>query len=528
MGKREKPQQLQRAGVEGRPPTPLTEISPGRRDAIATGDSLLLIGLAALLTLTYGYELFNVSLNADESYWATLSRDGLFREAVSGGRWVVAATILASPVTVAPALDVAVGLTGMTGGLWWLVRRLGGLSPKSAFLVLAVLVCLPWTALNLAFGLNARAFGVAFVCLAIYGQMLTQESRWRTIGAACAVATAFGAYEAFALGALSVAAMMLVLRPAGKTAFRAGLTLAAGVAASGIVTAVARTLLRVPANPYVDEAAQGWRHLFADPTGVIVTTGREVLSNTGLLGAIFGRSLPWLPLVALIATSMAIKAAWMPNRPAGRTFRILGLGIILAVPFLAQLIATDLPRRAMVYLPIVGVCLAIVGYQGVPHLRRPTRPMLFPAMAGICGLLIFGLASITSVTLQSADLVSARDRAVAFEIDEQIKSLSSAQASADRPVVVMASAGWPSSDAFPARELIGLSAYTSTPWFSAAYLKLQGVAVKAPTRVQYDQGIATLRGMPRYPQPGWVRIEGDLILVRIDDCSSAECAVTGL
>ena len=54
-------------------------------DRVALGDSVLILSLFALLMITYGFELFNVSLNADEAYWATLSRDTLFREAVAGG-----------------------------------------------------------------------------------------------------------------------------------------------------------------------------------------------------------------------------------------------------------------------------------------------------------------------------------------------------------------------------------------------------------------------------------------------------------
>lgn len=466
-------------------------------DRVALGDSVLILSLFALLMITYGFELFNVSLNADEAYWATLSRDTLFREAVAGGRWVLALTVLSSPVVVAPALDLAVGLSGMTLGLWWMTRRIGGMSLRAAFATLAVSVCLPWTALNLAFGLNAKAFGVAFVSLAAYGHLLQEMSHWSTAGAAFAVAVAFGSYEAFGLGALAVLGLCIVLNPTTRMATRAGLTLAGGITASVAITAILRIVFRVPANPYVNDAVQGWRRFISEPFDTLVGALGHVIQSTGLTGSVFGRSLPWL----------------------------LGLTLVVTGPLIGELAATDLPRRAMVYLPVVCTCLAVIAYRAFPFSIGLTLANQFRAIAALCGLLTFGLAALTSVALESSDLSASRDRHVAFQIDEQIKLTTPDRGSIPRAVIVMGSEGWRQNDAFPARELLGLSAFSSTPWFSASYLKLQGLAVKAPTPQQYDRAVELLSHMPRYPESGWVKVEEDLVLVRIDDCPTPQCTV---
>lgn len=493
--------------------------APSRAMPARLTDEWALLILAALLLLGYGAELVSTALVADEAYWGDLRRAELLRETLAGGRWGSALAVAILPTVVEPAVHQGLGLAMMTAALWWVARGRLAIGVAPALVVTAVAITLPWLALNVAFGLNALFLGFGFLAVAAACRLIDGHS-WRSLaGAVGCIALAYGCYEPMALAAIAAVGGLVAARRPHRI-IRAATSLGAGIALSLVVSRLARAVSGIPENPYVADVAAG-----LDPDrgvgSVAAALGRTV-RKTGLTGAIYGQTVPWLAILAVTGTVFALWWVW---RARDRWIGLAALAAVLAVPFLAELVA-DVPYRSMVYLP--WVCLSTAGL-ALPALRRAWggRPSPRWLAVGVAALAVASNLTLVSNTLASAQVTAERDRYLALRIDEEWRRITqSVGAPEARPVVTLAGQGWPESSWYPSRELIGLSTYPIAQHFGAASLRGMGVPALTPTKAQVERGTALLQTMPSYPQPGWVSIQEGLLLVRIDSCQavgSASC-----
>src|SRR6476646_660095 len=78
------------------------------------------LAVLATVLLTYGFELFNFNVSADEPLYWNVSRLDMMQIWNGQGRWGMGLVAWLLPSTNVPLVPLALGLALTTGALWWL------------------------------------------------------------------------------------------------------------------------------------------------------------------------------------------------------------------------------------------------------------------------------------------------------------------------------------------------------------------------------------------------------------------------
>jgi hypothetical protein len=158
----------------------------------------LMIYLAALAVLAFGYDLATFSLRIDSEFHAL--RFGAKREWIEQGRWgMYFLNAWLMPDAVMPFLPMLIGLLGLACGVLFFLLSLSGQRTPSDYLAAPLAIGCPLLAFGFYFTTLNYGLGVA---LAVAGAGLYALTRWRWSTAVWAIACfafAIGIYQATAL-----------------------------------------------------------------------------------------------------------------------------------------------------------------------------------------------------------------------------------------------------------------------------------------------------------------------------------------
>lgn len=489
------------------------EWAPGRDDLWPV------MALGTVTVLTYGYEVFNFNLTMDEPPFGNAGPKGRFALWMTHGRWVMAFASNLIPYDVVPGLSTGLGVILCVASLWFLSRRVLHMTPWVAAAVTAVGGTMPPLALHLSFMINAFGIGVGFVLVAVFGLLVMGEtasptSRWTIVGAGIAGGLAINTYDGLVFAVLTVSSAVVLARPNWHTLRR--------VAAAALASVLVGILLQVmaaiafPANRGYTVGVLQPSALLADPLGRAVAGLARSLSAVLPSGAIYPKQSPWLVLLLLLLIARAIPKIWGGGTRAVGFLAILG---VLASPVIAAFLAENLPFRSMMALPFTVMALvAIEPDIHAPKDRSRVDAFARAGFAGLMALTVLSNSAVTNSLFASSEASFRRDAYLAMRIDEERRRLvMEGDLDRDRQLVAVVTPrlSWPASSLNPPIENLSISLFSGESWRAVSFLQSQGVPVTHPNADQREMGRRELEDMPEYPQPGWVKIADELLLINL-------------
>lgn len=467
--------------------------------------------LAVIFTvlLTYGFELFNFNVSADEPLYWNVSRFDMMQIWNGQGRWGMGLTAWLLPSTNVPVVPLALGLLATAGALWWLARHELGLSEWEAAFATSLAVSLPALVFHLSYSINSLGLGLAYASCVAGCALARRPGSLPLLGAVALGAFAIGVYEGFAFVLVTVFLAVIWRTPTWDMAFRTGTVTCAAAALWFALSKLVTVNVPAGQSGYVGTIL-GLDGIAADPVG------RAVEAATRMIGILLER---WLyfgytnPLPAVVLACLfiaAVRVAWLrPRQQRALSFLVL-LGLVL-IPLVAAFLTKVLFQRSMVFLPTIFV---IVCALGLPAIRRHLSGRAGWLVMGVGVLAIAGNATLANGAYFSGTVVADDDMVVTSNVAASYRSL---PATFDGPlptVIAPRSEDFGRPDNWSARSSFEAGVMGSSG-DALKFLQMRGLDVTAPTTEQLERGAELLESMPVYPDPGYLQVEDGLLLINL-------------
>jgi hypothetical protein len=492
---------------------PRVPVTDGWLDRFRDIRSLPVILLVAALVLTYGYEVFSFNLTIDEDSTSTAGRFERAGWSVAEGRWGMALLTLFLSNPIAPVVSNGLGIA-LSGVAWWFIaRRLLTMPAWHAAFAAALGGTIPVLAFIFSFSTIAFAIGIGNLLLVVFFVGLGSRSWWLRAVAVLAAATAIGVYDTFLVAIAAVALGLVVKRPNFVTVALA----LGGTVLSLVVSRVVGAIVSFVVN----EPQTGYTGAFFDFAGLLDTprlraesAAHDVWGVVSLSTERFAISSPWLAISVIVILIAAVYALVVITAPLKeRIIRIVAVVALLALPYCVEAVASIVVLRSMFYLPIVLIVLASVASTGIERMTLRPRLVVESVIAVAVVLAVVGNATVANRSFSIAATTYSLDTDLAFDIGQQKDRLLDGDNLADLPVVVSGVHSWPEGAFTTTRETLGLSLFGFNPSRTSKFLRAHGVLVHEASKSQVSDAQDALRGMPEYPQPGWVALDDGVLIL---------------
>ncbi|WP_104083783.1 glucosyltransferase domain-containing protein [Cryobacterium sp. Y11] len=472
-----------------------------------------------VLAMAYGFEVFSFHLTLDEESFGETSSTEYAQIWLAQGRWAMAALTLLVPSPVVPVVSTFIGVT-LTGlALWTLCRRYFHMGPWQTVLSGALAATIPTLAFMFSFSTIAYGIGIGNILLVIYFAGMS-SSKWlnRGIGVV-ALVLAVGIYDSFLVAGAALAVALLFKRPQWSTAGFAVASLGLAYFVSKAVATVGQGIRGLSPDSYTNQFID-LVGLISDPAGRVRQALSSVRQVVTLSAERFGLHSPWLAIAlgALIVLA-AVSTFGVVGRRAKAT-RLSALAVLLLLPVGIEAVApTPVLLRSMIYLPIIVVVLAGLAVKGAELFSARVKYSVLAFVGAAIILAIVGQATISNRLFAASEMTYAQDQNLAFLIGLEKERLTDRPKVESIPVVFAGTHSWSEASLVPARETLGISFFAglggtdNLQQRNAAFLRSQGVAVRAATELEAEGANASLDAMPSYPAPGWMAYEGGVLLI---------------
>ena len=476
-----------------------------------------LVIFAAVILISYGYEIFSFNLSIDEDITAANDQLARFLGSISEGRWSMSLLWLILPNPVTPAVSTAIAVGGSAVAWWLLSRHKLRLTPWQSLAAAAAAGTVPTLAFMFSFSTIAFAVGIANLLVVGFFAGLSSPKWWHKGLAVAAGAAAVGVYDTFAL---ALAAVGLALVWQRRTWTSLALAVGGTALSYGLATAIVTVEGRVfdqPRSEYVRSFID-LSGLAAHPLSRLRESLGDVWSTITLSEERFGIHSPWLAVLLLLLVAFSLLSIIVTRLPLmQRLLRVVALGGVVALPVAAEAITAVVPLRSMIYLPIIIIVLFAMSVEGSVWLRART-PAVLPeilrtAVAGLILLAVLGNAVIANRLYSISTTTYNLDQQLAFDIGQEKDILFDGNNQINPPAVVIGTHTWPAGSFTAPRETFGGSMLNYGAPRSLAFLRAHGVLLEYPTEAQTAAATALAPTLPRYPEPGWVSMQGDVLVI---------------
>jgi hypothetical protein len=469
------------------------------------------------LLLAYGHELFSFYLTIDEDSMSTVEPVVRALGSVSEGRWGMAVLTLLVPNPVVPVVSTGLGVSLSALAWWILAHRIFELPRWAAALVCAAAGTIPVFAFILSFSAIAFGIGVGNLFVVAFAAGIVSRSWLHRAGAVLAATVAIAIYDSFLVAVAAVALGLAARRPQFSTL---------GLGISGAVLSILLSRgIGSAASLATGALPSGYIGAFFDLSGAIAqpftrlkSALSDVWSVVSLSPDLFGLTSNWLAVlvtvvvIAAIGTSFSGTLGWLEQLI--RLSATLGL---LALPVLAEFVASTVVLRSMFYLPIVFIALASVAWHGVAGLRVTHMRITRIIVATLIALTVVGNATVTNRLYAVAETTYALDRSLAFTIGQEKDRLLGGDNLKEVPVLVSGLHSWPKGVFTDTRETLGLSAFELGSGRTAKFLNAHGVLVfEVSSPNEIESATEKLRDMPNYPERGWIALEDGVLILNFE------------
>lgn len=472
-----------------------------------------------ILAMAYGFEVFTFHLTLDEEIFGEFSSAGYSQTWLEQGRWAMAALTLLVPSPVVPVVSTLIGVALTSLALWLLCRKYFEMGPWLAVFCASLAATLPTLAFIFSFSTIAYGIGVGNILLVLYfAGMASPQWTNRAIGV-LALVFAVGIYDSFLLAGAALAIALVFKRPRWSTVGIAAASLGLAYLLSKVAASIGQRMLRVSADSYTDRFVD-FGGLFSDPASRMKQALGSVWQVVSLSSERFGLHSPWLAFAIGALTIFAILGALTAARNHEKAIALSALVALLLIPVAIEAIApAPIFLRSMVYLPIIVIVLAGLAVRGIKSFSKRGKQAVLVGVGSVIVLAVVGQATISNRLFAASEMTYDRDQKVAFLIGLEKDRLSVSSIAEDIPVVVAGTHSWPSTTLVPSAETLGVSFFAglggadSLQYRDAAFLRSQGVAVRMATDEEAEGANVWLETMPTYPAPGWVALEGGVLLI---------------
>lgn len=481
------------------------------------GDIVPAVIFGISMLVAYGYEIFSFNLTIDEDIIAASDHSQRFVGSIGEGRWAMSALSLILPNPVTPGVSTGIAVAGSAVAWWLLSRRVLGLSGWQSLFAATLAGTVPTLAFIFSFSTIAFAIGIGNLFLVGFIVGLRSMSWWyRAVGVVCGAA-ATGVYDTFGL-ALAVLGLALVWqRGTWRSLSLAVVGTGLSFGLSRLIVTVEGLVLNVPKTSYIG-AFFDLPGLVAHPLQRLRRSFGDFWKVISLSGENFGLHSPWLAVVFVLLFACAILSIVVaPGGPIKRILKAVALLGLIALPIAAEAISSVIPLRSMLYLPMVILVLFAMSIDGFvwlrAHLPRITPALLRTASAGLLILAILGNAVIINRLFSTSATTYALDRDLAFDIGQNKDRLLAGNNLATPAAVVIGAHTWPGGSFTEAKETFGGSLFNLNATRTVTFLRAHGISVVYPTEAQTEAITKLAASLPVYPQPGWVSLQGDVLVV---------------
>jgi len=332
--------------------------------AFVLANKNLMIYLAALAAVAFGYDLFTFSLKIDSEFH-TVSF-GAKVQWITQGRWgMYFLNAWLMPDAVMPFIPMLIGLLGLACGVFFFLLSLSGQRTPSDYLAAPMAIGCPLLAFSFYFTTLNYGLGVA---LAVVGAGFFALTRWRWSSAVWAIACfafAIGIYQAtlllmpvffgFYLVVLIITDSRLSFR---WLLLRIGAFCAVMLLAYGLYELIGAVALRAYNLRYAKEYLEGYLNWTTDPSYWSTTIGRTVaIGKAYYMGGADYYLYPLRILAALFYIALAVTVVQLLTASQSVAVKIVGLlalaGSLCAPLSMHLLNAGYMPPRTVLGVPFV-------------------------------------------------------------------------------------------------------------------------------------------------------------------------------
>ena len=486
-------------------------------------DVIFYFVLAAVIFLSYGYEIFNFNLTIDEEIHA--GHSGKWSEWISQGRWGMALlNFFVVQNTVTPVVSIFLGLTGLVIGMVLLLKNTFEINQAGILSITALGITTPTLPFTLTFSTLAYGVGFAFLALALSSVLIGKKSLPSAFLACLLAAFAISVYQTFVF-ALAMLSVVHALYNRGNSTltvlekykfpiiyFFGGVLIY--ILLNFVVLKVA-SLDVVYIGGFVD-----LNGFFQSPIQKIMVSFGRVVKILSLSPSLFGIHSIWLGAVVLASIFFSFVYPLLNKRYYTLFYTGGTLIAIVAVMVLADAIARGgAPLRSLVYFP-VGIAIIVACAFTVSGKVGQLILII------LCGLAVIGNSQINNHLFASSTSAEFRDRILAETIFNEIRRLQPERSEYSvLKVEVIGNRKWPVTGIQSKKETFGASFFE---WGGgnrhrvAAYLNLNGLASIGASEEDRIRIYKQEQSLPIWPNNGWISINDDVLVLKLGDYSAPQ------
>ncbi len=482
----------------------------------------LISGLALLVVMAYGFELFNFNLTIDEEIHSTYS--GPLLAWIQQGRWgIYVLNALVMPKTIIPFVPLFVTLVFQMGAILLLLNAWGVKSKSEQFIASALYMTFPIMAYVYTFSTFNYAIGIGlfFTSLGVYIFVNAGPKRLFSI---LPIAFALSIYQGFLPVILSAFLVYLLIVLKRDQIFllkdSAVFTLVFLVAyiVYDLVLRILLFLLKLKVDPYI--AGQFDLVFFLKhPFGTLSQVLRHLM-----LPVYFGaKSLYtfniWVMGILLLISAMSLFLGILKFTHIQKVLGILLAFGILFLPFASGLLMKgQMSMRFLLAVPVAFSGSVLLGMMG----RSGSYKLFVSVLAGIC---VYYFVISNNQLFASSYLALQEDRSFATRLIDAIETARvKAGVQELHYIEVVGDYEHPSLPSMPRIETFGASFFEwggGDPGRVAAFLQLMGYPALHPLPLQDRARLISLSAeMTIWPADGSVKIVDDLAIVKFGPYSA--------
>lgn len=488
-------------------------------------DAILYVILAAVLFLSYGYEVFNFNLTIDEEIHALKS--GQWNAWIAQGRWGMAFlnyALLPNPIT--PVVSIFLGVTGMAVGMMFFVKDSFKVSRLSIVSITALAITTPTLAFTYTFSTLAYGVGCAFLAISISNSLIYRRNWLSVFFASVLAAFAISVYQTFVF-VLVIFIVVHVWRAHAESGFGNNAIykhLAVYISGSLLIYFLINLLVLKVASLDIEYVGQflDLRGFIQNPLEKILVSADRVFNVLRLHPGFFGIHSVWLGVVLLLSIIFSFAYPLLKRD----SYKLLG-GVAVLLAAFAILVFADAiaqggaPLRSVIYFPVaiavvVGLGFAVTGDVG----KR--------VLVILCLLAVVGNSMVNNHLFASSASAEFRDKMLAEAIIGEVHRLEPGKTGhAILKIELVGNRMWPVTGVQSKTETFGASFFE---WDGgnrhrvAAYLTLNGIAAIGATEEERVRVYMEQKSMPIWPHVGWMAFSGDVLILKFGGYSMPQKA----
>ncbi len=483
-------------------------------------DAVFYVVLAAVLFLSYGYEIFNFNLTIDEEIHALDS--GKWNEWIAQGRWGMALlnyALLPNPIT--PVVSTFLGVIGTALGVMFFVKDSFNLNRQGVLVATALAITTPTLAFTFTFSTLAYGVGCAFLVIAIGNSLIYRRTLLGVVLASVLAAFAISVYQTFVF-VLVMFVVVHVWRAHAESGFNNSVIyryLAFYVVGSLLIYFCINFLVLKAASLDIAYVGQfvDLGGFIQNPIEKILVSLDRVFNVLSLHPGFFGIHSVWLGVVLLLSIIFSL-AYPLINRD---NYKILGIVAVLVATFTIIVLADAIaqggaPLRSVIYIPVAIAVVVGVGFEMTGEVGKRVLVIL-------CFLAVVGNSMVSNHLFASSASAEFRDKMLAESIIGEVLRLDPEKAgNAVLKIEVVGNRMWPVTGVQSKTETFGASFFE---WDGgnrhrvAAYLNLNGIAAIGATEEERVRAYVEQKSMRIWPHAGWMVLSGDVLILKFGEYS---------